>query len=99
MRLFLVLLLSIFLVSCGTPMGKIKDGTEVLLSVSKIVSFGNDYGIKRKTNVFVSYTSGGVQGELQGMLHKVKKETVIIINEYGNKVSIPRDNISYISEW
>ena len=99
MRPFSVLLLSIFLVGCGTPIGKIKEGTEVLLSVSKLVSFGNDYGIKKKTNVFVSYTSGGVQGELQGMLHKVKRKTVIIVNEYCNKVSIPRDNISSISEW
>ena len=47
MRPFSVLLLSIFLVGCGTPIGKIKEGTEVLLSVSKLVSFGNDYGIKR----------------------------------------------------
>tara|TARA_B100000900_G_scaffold207418_1_gene175894 strand:+ start:321 stop:596 length:276 start_codon:yes stop_codon:yes gene_type:complete len=91
--------MSFFFAGCGTPIGKITEGAKLVLSASKLIGLGNEIGIKKGKRVFVSYSNNGVEGELQGTLFRVKNKVIIIKNDYGSKVSIPKDNISYISEW
>ena len=95
----LTLLLTFFLIGCGTPIGKITEGAKMVLSASQLIGLGNEIGIKKGKRVFVSYSNDGMQGELQGTLFRVKHKAIIIKNDYGSKVSIPKDNVSYISEW
>ena len=95
----LTLLLTFFLIGCGTPIGKITEGAKMVLSASQLIGLGNEIGIKKGKRVFVSYSNDGIQGELQGTLFRVKNKVIIIKNDYGSKVSIPKDNVSYISEW
>ena len=95
----LTLLLTFFLIGCGTPIGKITEGAKMVLSASQLIGLGNEIGIKKGKRVFVSYSNDGMQGELQGTLFRVKDKVIIIKNDYGSKVSIPKDNVSYISEW
>ena len=94
-----LILVSVFFAGCGTPIGKITEGAKMVLSASQLIGLGNEVGIKKGNRVFVSYSNDGVQGELQGTLYRVKNKFIIIKNDYGSKVSIPKDNISYISEW
>ena len=95
----LTLLLTFFLIGCVTPIGKITEGAKMVLSASQLIGLGNEIGIKKGKRVFVSYSNDGMQGELQGTLFRVKHKVIIIKNDYGSKVSIPKDNVSYISEW
>ena len=97
--LSLTLLMTFFLIGCGTPIGKITEGAKMVLSASQLIGLGNEIGIKKGKRVFVSYSNDGMQGELQGRLFRVKNKVIIIKNDYGSKVSIPKDNVSYISEW
>ena len=94
-----LILMSFFFAGCGTPIGKITEGAKLVLSASKLIGLGNEIGIKKGKRVFVSYSNDGVQGELQGTLYRIKNKVIIIKNDYGSKVSIPKDNVSYISEW
>ena len=94
-----LILMPVFLVGCGTPIGKITEGAKMVLSASQLIGLGNEIGIKKGTRVFISYSNDGVQGELQGTLYRVKNKVIIIKNDYGSKVSIPKDNVGYISEW
>ena len=71
MKLFALLILSLFLVSCG-----------------------NEYGIKKGTEVIVYRLT---KGELSGLMHKVKSD-VVILKKKGKIISIPKSNISSIQE-
>ena len=94
-----LILISVFFAGCSTPIGKITEDAKMVLSASQLIGLGNEIGIKKGKRVFVSYSNDGVQGELQGTLYRVKNKVIIIKNDYGSKVSIPKDNVGYISEW
>ncbi|MDA7605179.1 hypothetical protein N8631_00230 [Verrucomicrobiales bacterium] len=72
MRLFYILILSCFLVSCG-----------------------NEYGIKKGTEVYVVLEG---KGDLKGTMHKVTDEALIIVRADGKKFSIPKSKVRFVEE-
>ena len=67
----------------------------LILSACLLVGCGNDYGLKKGTEVYVRYTGGSYP--MTGELIEVNSKALILDND-GTKYIIPRSKIVLIGE-